>query len=98
METLRTEVLLPRGTPLENDWFSQMVYDLEDQIDPPGRSDADEDFAKWGSWGNGFKMRQATNRILREWLPPGGTSSSVRRGIKAAFACLPSNRRYRIFD
>ena len=70
VETLRTEVLLPRGTPLENDWFSQMVYDLEDQIDPPGRSDADEDFAKWGSWGNGFKMRQATNRILREWLPP----------------------------
>lgn len=71
VQTLRAELLLPPGTPVEDDWFTLKVRELEDLIDPVAvRSDADLDLIKWGSWGNGNDMREASERLLTEWLPP----------------------------
>ncbi|MGJ8639085.1 MAG: lamin tail domain-containing protein [Opitutaceae bacterium] len=70
LQTLRDEVLLPDGTPYANDWYTQRVDELLDIIDPSGViSDADLDFAAWGSWGNGLDARGAAARIVDEWLP-----------------------------
>lgn len=69
VETLRRTVLLSRRTPTADDWYTQRILELENLVDPPGvRSDADLDYSRWGSWGNGYQMRQSTRRLLTEWL------------------------------
>lgn len=69
VEALRRTVLLSRRTRPPDDWYTQRVLELENLVDPPGvRSDADLDYSRWGSWGNGNQMRQSTRRLLTEWL------------------------------
>ena len=70
IRTLREEKLLAPGTAYENDWYSQRANELADLLDPTGvTSDADLDYAKWGSWGNMNQVRPASARIINEWLP-----------------------------
>ncbi len=70
IQTLRTEVLLAPGTAFSNDWYSQRAAQLADLLDSSGvTSDADLDYAKWGSWGNANEARTASARIVSEWLP-----------------------------
>jgi hypothetical protein len=44
---------------------------MMDAMDPPelGQSDADLDFARWGTWGNGNPMRAEADRVLATHLP-----------------------------
>ncbi|MGJ8697373.1 MAG: lamin tail domain-containing protein [Verrucomicrobiaceae bacterium] len=69
--TLRDQLLLSNAAAAAGpDWFSDMVGEWRDRIDPVGIvSDADLDYDKWGSWGNEFRARPAAGRILLEWLP-----------------------------
>ncbi|MEM6885608.1 MAG: lamin tail domain-containing protein [Verrucomicrobiota bacterium] len=73
IETLRTEVLQPAGTPAANDWYVQRVEELKNQLDPNASNfsidDADLDYTAWGSWGNNNRVRTAADRIINEWLP-----------------------------
>ena len=51
--------------------YERRTQEMLDQIDPPGvTSDADLDFNKWGSWGNGNNMAQACARLGTDYLVP----------------------------
>ncbi len=68
VKTIADEIVQPPGTasPL----IDGMVDEVLARIDPPGAvSDADLDFAKWGSWGNGNNAAAAAARIKSEFLP-----------------------------
>lgn len=70
IRTLMDTFLKPQGTAPEDGYFEPKVGELLELIDPePGESDADRDLAKWGNWGNNDTMRQATDRIIDEFLP-----------------------------
>jgi hypothetical protein len=70
IRTLIDDVLLAPGTSYANDWYSQKANEWADLLDPAGvTSDADLDYAKWGSWGNNNEVRPASTRIINEWLP-----------------------------
>lgn len=97
LRTLREEVLLAPGTSAANDWYTQRINALLDQMDPAGvTSDADLDYAKWGSWGNLNNARSAAARTLSQWLPSKRSylfsSSRNLRGtyVPAAQPVLPS--------
>lgn len=71
IRTLRENLLLSNSDAANGvDWYTDMINDLRDKIDPIGiESDADLDYAKWGSWGNNNRVRPAAERIVSEWLP-----------------------------
>ena len=71
IRTLREQVLLS-NTDAGNgpDWYSERVNELVDMMDPAGgNSDAEQDYNRWGSWGNNNRIRPAAQRIIGEWLP-----------------------------
>ncbi|MGC6426108.1 MAG: lamin tail domain-containing protein [Akkermansiaceae bacterium] len=71
IRTLREQVLLSNSDAGNGpDWYSDRVNELVEMMDPSGAaSDADQDYAKWGSWGNNNRIRPAAQRIIDEWLP-----------------------------
>ncbi len=66
--TLRENVLIRRNTT--PDWYVDRLLELKGQLDPVGvNSDADLDYAKWGSWGNMNTAGEAIDRLINEYLP-----------------------------
>ncbi|MEO8428418.1 MAG: lamin tail domain-containing protein, partial [Verrucomicrobiota bacterium] len=71
LRTIMDTVLQPPGTPPSDLRIEARIREMMDRMDPPdvGTSDADLDFAKWGTWGNGNAMRAEATRILTTHLP-----------------------------
>jgi hypothetical protein len=71
LRTVMDTVLQPPGTPAADLRIEARVRQMMDAMDPPeiGQSDADLDYARWGTWGNGNAMRAEANRILSTHLP-----------------------------
>ena len=71
LRTIMDNVLQPPGTPAADLRLEARIRQMMDAMDPPefAQSDADLDFASWGSWGNGNSMRTEANRILSTHLP-----------------------------
>ncbi|MCX7817633.1 MAG: lamin tail domain-containing protein [Kiritimatiellae bacterium] len=69
MRTAMDRFLGPPGTT--NGWFEQRIRWWLDQLDPPdvAVSDADLDYAKWGSWTPWQTAREAGDEILNLFLP-----------------------------
>ncbi len=69
MRTAMDRFLGPPGTT--NGWFEQRIRWWLDQLDPPdvAMSDADLDYAKWGSWTPWQTAREAGDEILNLFLP-----------------------------
>ncbi len=71
IKTVADKILQAPGTV--NGKLEQRVNELLAQIDPPGvTSDADLDYAKWGSWGNGNNATAASQRLIDEFLDESG--------------------------
>ncbi|MBX3745191.1 MAG: lamin tail domain-containing protein [Verrucomicrobiae bacterium] len=71
LRTVMDTVLQPPGTPAAELRIEARVRAMMDAMDPPGiaPSDADLDFQRWGSWGNGNPMRAEAERLLSIHLP-----------------------------
>lgn len=71
LRTIMDTVLQAPGTPASGLKIESRIREMMDAMDPPaiGTSDADLDYAKWGSWGNGNPMRAEATRILNIHLP-----------------------------
>ncbi len=71
LRTVMDTLLQAPGTPTAELRIEQRIRQMLDQMDPPevGTSDADLDYAKWGSWGNRNQMRAEAQRILDVHLP-----------------------------
>lgn len=71
LRTIMDTLLQPPGTPATNLIIEARINEMMDLMDPPavGTSDADLDYAKWGSWGNGYQMRPEAQRIITTHLP-----------------------------
>lgn len=77
LRTVMDTILLPPGASPGTSPIELRIRDLMDLMDPPAaaQSDADLDYAQWGSWGNRNQARAEAQRILdlhlpgrREWL------------------------------
>ena len=71
LRTVMDTLLQPTGLPSGELKIEGRIRQMMDLMDPPdvSQSDADLDFAKWGSWGNRNPMRQEAQRILDIHLP-----------------------------
>jgi hypothetical protein len=71
LRTVMDTLLQPHGTPATNLIIEARINQMMDLMDPPtvGTSDADLDYSKWGSWGNGYQMRPEAQRIITTHLP-----------------------------
>ncbi|MDG2124863.1 MAG: lamin tail domain-containing protein, partial [Verrucomicrobiales bacterium] len=69
LRTVMDEVLEPSSGP--GRLLETRFNEIGDLIDPPGiaTSDADLDYAKWGSWKNNDTMREGLDRVLNNYLP-----------------------------
>ncbi len=77
LRTVMETLLQPPGTPSAQGIIDNRIRQMMDQMDPASvaTSDADLDYAKWGSWGNMYQMRPEAQRIMdlhllnrRAWL------------------------------
>ncbi len=75
VRTLMDAYLQPPGTPpselyFEN-WLDEFVTLLDPHDDNPatGTDDADLDYQRWGSWGNGYTFRQEIDSVKSVFLP-----------------------------
>lgn len=70
LRTLMDTILQAPDTPSSELILERRIDEYKDLIDPVDViSDADLDYAKWGSWGNQNRMRAAADRIKNEHLP-----------------------------
>ncbi len=71
LRSVMDTVLQSPATPAANLRIEARVRQMMDAMDPPGidPSDADLDYARWGTWGNGNDMRTEAGRILSLHLP-----------------------------
>lgn len=71
IRTLSDQFLQPPHTPIEDRVFENRIFELVEMIDPQEaqESDADLDYRRWRSWGNGNNMREEVDRLLTEYLP-----------------------------
>lgn len=71
LRTVMDTLLQPPGTPPAQLKIEKRIRELVDLMDPPEitPSDADLDYQKWGSWGNGFETRPEAQRIIDLHLP-----------------------------
>ncbi len=71
LRTVMDTVLQSSATPATNRIIEARIREMMDSMDPPavGTSDADLDYAKWGTWGNGYQMRPEAQRIIDAQLP-----------------------------
>ncbi len=71
LRTVMDQVLQPPGTPAADLRIEARIREMMDLMDPPGvaTSDADLDYARWPTWGNGNEMRAEATRILNTHLP-----------------------------
>ena len=71
LRTVMDTILQPVGTPATNLIIEARINQMMDLMDPPavGTSDADLDYSKWGTWGNGYQMRPEAQRIISTHLP-----------------------------
>jgi len=71
LRTVMDTVLQAPGTPAAGLQIEARIREMMDTMDPPsiGTSDADLDYSRWGSWGNGNPMRAEATRILTTHLP-----------------------------
>ena len=72
-ETLRRRILGASSiTGGPRDLLAQKINRIMDAIDPlaapPGQSDADLDYQRWGSWGNRNQARVEAQRIIEPYL------------------------------
>ena len=66
IDTLRDDLFLSGANAAANgDWIKDSIIAIRNQIG----TDADRDYAKWGSWGNNFNMLQGSDRIIDTFLP-----------------------------
>lgn len=71
LRTVMDQVLQPPGTPAADLRIEARLREMMDLMDPPGiaTSDADLDYTRWPTWGNGNNMRTEATRILNTHLP-----------------------------
>ncbi len=78
VRSLMDELLEPSSTPIGQRKVENRLNELRDLMDPPGVvSDADLDFAKWGSWEDGNRsstdasneMSAQIDRLINDYLP-----------------------------
>ena len=71
LRSVMDSVLQPPGTPAADLRIEARLRQMMDAMDPPeiDQSDADLDYARWGTWGNGNAMRAEAGRILSIHLP-----------------------------
>ena len=68
LKTVTDTIIQAPGTPTPI--IETMVESLIDPVDPPGVvSDADLDYALWGTWGNNNEAREEAARIADEFAP-----------------------------
>ncbi|MFT5123320.1 MAG: hypothetical protein ACI97B_001953 [Verrucomicrobiales bacterium] len=71
LRTLLDQLLQAPGTPINERFYETRMDEIADLIDPVGiTSDADLDYAKWGSWGDSLEMRPSIDRLKTEFLEP----------------------------
>ena len=71
IKSVADKILQAPGTV--NGKLEQRINEVLAQIDPPGvTSDADLDYSKWGTWGNGNNAAQASQRMIDEFLDKSG--------------------------
>ena len=71
LRTVMDTVLQPPETPMGERIIEARIGELLDLMDPPeiAESDADLDYARWGSWGNNNSTRPEAQRIIDIHLP-----------------------------
>ncbi|MDB4730031.1 lamin tail domain-containing protein [bacterium] len=69
LRTVNDQILGPPGTV--NARVDVVANEVLERLDPGAvvTTDADLDYAKWGSWGNDHRAGEATNRLITEHLP-----------------------------
>lgn len=71
LRTVMDTILQAPGTPADQLRIEKRIREWVDRLDPPdiAQSDADLDYAKWGSWGNRNPTRVEAQRIIDIHLP-----------------------------